>query len=155
MPSRRFLPLFAGVMFSFALTASAQEWRQGNGRIEGTVTNAKGEPIAGATVSLRWTTGHGPDLKTDKKGKWAILGISGGPWNLDVSAPGYQPKKTSIGVSEVHRTPSIDMKLDPEVQQAPQEEVITVGGKKVSKETAAAIEKANTAMQAKDYATAR
>jgi Carboxypeptidase regulatory-like domain len=77
----------AGAMvLAEAAALSAQVWPGGNGRLDGTVVDQNGNPIADATVQLR-LKGQGPDLETDKKGKWAILGITGGTWNVDVSAP--------------------------------------------------------------------
>ena len=136
--------------------ARGQDWHQGRGRLEGTVTSAAGQPIEGAKVSLRYA-GDGPDLKTDKKGHWAILGVTGGTWNVDVSAPGFQPKKISVNVSEVNRNPPVVLSLDPSVeakQDIPQEAEIRVGGKKISKDTAEALEKGNAASKAKNYAEA-
>ncbi|HYV42773.1 MAG TPA: tetratricopeptide repeat protein [Thermoanaerobaculia bacterium] len=133
--------------------ASGQDWHVGRGRLEGTITSATGQPIVGATVALRYG-GNGPDLKTDKKGHWAILGLVGGSWDVDVSAPGFQSKKISINVGEINRNPPINLSLAPEEkQEAPRTEV-QVGGKTISKEAAAAIEKGNAASKAKNYAEA-
>jgi hypothetical protein len=140
--------LFFFTAFLFSTLARAQEWRGGRGRLEGEVRNEKGEPIAGATVSLRLEGAGGPDLKTDKKGKWAVLGLTGGPWNIDISVPGYQTRKTSVNVSEIQRGLPVKMQLEPEVKKEPAHEEITVGGKKVSKETADALDKGNVAWDA-------
>src|SRR5215813_373564 len=85
-----------------ALPAVAQEWRGGKARIDGVVKNEKGEPIPGAKVSLRWgKSGHGgPDLTTDKNGRWSIFGLVGGPWDVDVEASGYATKKIQIDLQE-------------------------------------------------------
>ncbi len=146
----------SALSIALAAVASGQGWHQGKGRLEGSVTGPKGEPIAGATVAMR-LEGQGPDLKTDKKGHWAILGINGGSWDLDVSAPGYQSRKITVSVSEITRIPSMTIQLEPEVQQqAPKQEVaIQVGGKTISKEAAEAIEKGNAASQAKNYPEAQ
>ena len=141
----------------------AQDWRGGKARIDGIVKNAKGEPIEGCKVSLRWgrSTHGGPDLTTDKKGRWAIFGLVGGPWDIDFEAPGYQTKKISVELQEGARNDSVEMQLEPAAQAAPApggaagEVQITVGGKKISKETAAAIEAGNQAMAAKNWAGAR
>jgi Flp pilus assembly protein TadD len=136
--------------------ARGQDWHQGRGRLEGTVTSAAGQPIVGATVALRYE-GVGPDLKTDKKGHWAALGVTGGSWSVDVSAPGFQTKKISVSVSEVNRNPPVNLSLEPsaEVKQGvPQQTEVRVGGKTVSKETAEAIEKGNAASKAKNYGEA-
>jgi len=149
------------VLAGSAAAAYGQAWRGGQGRVEGNVKDPQGNPIADASIAMRLqsaTSGSpGPDLKTNKKGHWAILGIIGGAWNVDISAPGYQTKQISYNLKEFERNPNIDVTLSPEVKQEavkPHEE-ITVAGKKVSKETADALEKGNAAMTAKDYATAR
>ncbi|HET7453438.1 MAG TPA: tetratricopeptide repeat protein, partial [Thermoanaerobaculia bacterium] len=111
-----------------------------------------------ATVSLRWTDGKGPDVKTNKKGHWAILGLNGGQWNIDISAPNLQTKQLSYNVSEAVRNPSIDVQLEAPVAPAPTQtpkEEFSVAGKKVSKETGEAIEKANNAWNQKNWAEAR
>lgn len=145
----------SALCLTVAALAAGQGWHQGKGRLEGSVTGTKGEPIAGATVALR-LDGQGPDLKTDEKGRWAILGINGGSWELDVSAPGYQSRKITVTVSEITRIPPMAIQLEPEVQQQPAQEVpITVGGKAISKEAAEALEKGDAASQAKNYAEAQ
>jgi len=131
-------------------TASGQDWHQGRARLEGTITSAKGEPIAGATVALRYE-GGGPDLKTDKKGHFAILGLTGGSWEVDISAPGFQSRKISINVSEANRNQPINLSLEPEQQQEAPKMEVRLGGKTISKDAAAAIDKGNAAMKAKNY----
>jgi len=136
------------LFFLSAGVVVGQSWRGGHGRVEGTVKDAQGNPIENATVTMRLQQGgttSGPDLKTNKKGHWAILGIVGGTWNVDISAPGYQTKQVQYPLKEFDRNPNMDIVLEPEVQkQAPKEE-ISVGGKKISKETADALDKGNTA----------
>ncbi|HEY3205266.1 MAG TPA: tetratricopeptide repeat protein [Thermoanaerobaculia bacterium] len=145
----------AGALMSSA-SLSAQEWRGGKARVEGSVKNEKGEPIEGCKVSLRWgKSGHGgPDLTTDNKGRWAVMGLSGGPWDIDFEAPGYLTKQISAELQEGARNPPINVQLEPQPKAQAREEIL-VGGKKVSKETAAAIEAGNEAMSAKSYAAAR
>ena len=145
--SRRARVAGAAIMF-FSAAVFAQSWRGGHGRVEGIVKDPQGNPIADATVAMRLQQGaasSGPDIKTDKKGRWAILGIVGGTWNVDISAPGYQTKQIQYPLKEYERNPPIDVVLAPEVQkQAPKEE-ISVAGKKISKETADFLDKGNTA----------
>lgn len=141
-----------------ASVANAQEWRGGTARAEGTVKSASGDPIEGARVSLRWgkSSHGGPDLKTDKKGHWAILGIVGGRWDVDFEAAGYQTKKISVSLSEAARNPNVEVRLEPDVKQvAPAHEEILVGGRKISKDAAAALDAGNVALEKKDYAAAR
>jgi tetratricopeptide (TPR) repeat protein len=149
------------VAFLVALPSLAQEWRGGRARIDGVVKNEKGDPIAGAKVSLRWgKSGHGgPDLTTDKNGKWAIFGLQGGSWDVDVDAAGYTTKKIQIELQEGGRNDTVSMQLEPQKAAAPAgagaEPSIMVDGKKISKETASAIEAGNAAMVAKNWTSAR
>ena len=157
MRIRTRLPALAAIVLLHASLASAQEWRGGSARVEGNVKNAKGEPIEGAKVSLRWgRSAHGgPDLKTDKKGHWAILGIAGGSWNVDIEAPGYQTKKISVSLSETARNPIVEIGLEPEVARVQPQEEILVSGRKISKDAAAALDAGNAALEKKEYPAAR
>ncbi|MFN2634818.1 MAG: tetratricopeptide repeat protein [Thermoanaerobaculia bacterium] len=143
------LAIVAVTGLTVAASLPAQAWRGGGGRLDGTVVDASGNPVADAVVQLR-LNGQGPDLKTDKKGKWAVLGINGGAWSIDISAPGFQTFKTTVQVSEVLRVPTMKIQMIPAVKQEATEAVISVGGKKISPETAAAIEKGNVDMRAAD-----
>jgi len=149
-----------GMALAVVRPAIGQEWR-GRARVEGQVTDDKGQPIQGATVSLRWTRSGkgGPDMKTDSKGRWVFFGLAGGGWNIEIQAPGFIPKKTGADLSEVERNPTIVTKLDPAPkEEAPAQathEEFRVGGKAVSKETMQAIEKGNAAFSEKKFAEAR
>ena len=153
----------AAIAGLLALPSLAQEWRGGRARIDGVVKNEKGEPIPGAKVSLRWgKSGHGgPDLTTDKSGRWSTAGLVGGPWDVDFEAAGYAPKKIQIQLSEGGRNETVSIEMEPQKVQAPAagapapEPAIMVDGKKISKETAAAIEAGNAAMNEKNWPSAR
>lgn len=78
-----------------AVPAGAQDW-SGRGRLEGVVKDTDGNPLAGATVKLdNPERGGGPTVTTDKKGRWAFLGLVSGRWKVEVSLEGY--------VTSVHR----------------------------------------------------
>ncbi|MEP6802435.1 MAG: tetratricopeptide repeat protein [Acidobacteriota bacterium] len=154
---RFIVALGIGVPVVAASAAKAQDWHQGHGRLEGTVQNAKGDPIAGATVAVR-LNGAGTDLKTNTVGHWGLLGMTGGSWEIDFSAPGYQSKKINVNVSEMSRIPTVKIQLEPEApaqaaSEGPRTEV-RVGGKAISKQAAAALERGNAAMKEKKFADA-
>jgi len=155
--SKRIVPL-AAVFVLAASVLSAQEWR-GKARIEGTVKSSKGEPIAGAKVSLRWSQSGkgGPDVTSGKNGHWAYFGLAGGNWDIDFEAKGYQTRKITAAFQEGARNEPIDVQLEPEVAATSEgsHEEIQVAGKKISKETAAAVEAGNAALTAKNWPTAR
>ncbi len=130
--------------------AQAQQWT-GKARIEGKVTNEKGEPIANAVVRLRYKN-EGPEIKTGKNGRWAYLGLTGGGWDLDISAPGYETFKTTIQLSEINRIPSMDIKLK---AATPQPAAAPEIPKSAAPDVIPILEKGNELLQAKDYAGAR
>ena len=143
-----------GVVLALSLlgagSLSAQDWK-GKARVEGRVSNEKGEPIAGATVQLR-RYGNGPDVKTDKKGRWAYLGLAGGPWDVDVVAPGYQSRKVSVRLSEIDRLPPMQMSLEPVPQAVAAPPPVP---KDTSAEILAAIERGNELLAQKNFTGAR
>jgi tetratricopeptide (TPR) repeat protein len=93
--------------------AQAQDWK-GRARLEGRVLAPDGTPLAGATVKLdNPGRGGGPTITTDKKGKWAYLGLVAGTWNIDVGADGYATKKVSIDLAgESVRINPIEVRLE-------------------------------------------
>ncbi len=126
-----------------AVPAAAQDWRGGTGRLEGKVTAPDGKPIAGAKVKLELPERGGTELTTDKKGKWAILGLMSGTWNVDIEAEGYVARRLTASVMQEVRIPSIDVRLEKAAPKGPPPEVV------------AAMEKADSAYKAGRYAEAR
>src|SRR5688500_10457566 len=131
-----------------ALGASAQDWK-GVARVQGTVVDAQGNPVKGAKVRLVSVKAEaGPQaIVTDDRGKWAVGGLSGGKWNVDVEADGFLVRQTSVQLSEVSRIPPMKIELEAAPPPAPKEEpaveTISVGGVEVTPEIAQAIEAAN------------
>ncbi|MDX1644210.1 MAG: carboxypeptidase-like regulatory domain-containing protein, partial [Thermoanaerobaculia bacterium] len=83
----------------------AQGW-QGTARIAGVVRGSDGQPLAGATVVLRWARDpeQGPPATvTDGKGRWAYLGLAPGQFLLTVRADGH---RESHGTVEVRSGPA-------------------------------------------------
>jgi tetratricopeptide (TPR) repeat protein len=116
LPSKRTRFIAAGLVAAASLLAGparAQDWK-GQGRLEGKVLASDGTPVAGATVKLdNPARGGGPTIKTDKKGKWAFLGLVAGSWNIDVDAAGYATKKATITLaSESARMSPVEIRLE-------------------------------------------
>ncbi len=92
------LVLFMALFMALTASAAAQDWR-GRGRIQGSVIDENGQPIAGATLDARNPErGGGTTIKTDKKGRWVLGGIAPGSWQIDVAAEGYETKKISVNL---------------------------------------------------------
>jgi len=83
------------LLASFAL---AQDWT-GQGRQIGYVFDEEGNPLEGVKVKLIFLkTQSGFETTTDKKGKWAAMGVNGGQWFIDFDLVGYEPKKISANI---------------------------------------------------------
>ena len=141
---------------------ASEDWR-GNNRLSGYIVDkATGKPVPNAKVSLRIQKGGkgGPDVIADANGKWAVLGMNSGMWNVDVEAPGYVVRQVNVPVSEGQRVPPMKIEIEPAVvaaaapaEAAPVEEV-KIGGQVVSKDIADAVEAGNAALTAKNYTEA-
>lgn len=104
---------------------SGQDWK-GMGRLEGCVTDADGKAIEGATVKLDLPArGGGPTIKTDKKGKWAYLGLVAGSWNIHVTADGHTTRQVKVTLpNEGARVPEVEVKLEKAAPKGPPPEVL-------------------------------
>jgi len=103
------------VVIPTAQDVFAQAW-SGAGRAKGIVTDQEGNPVKGAKVELVMIHDRdtGPSaLTTDKKGKFAMLGLRGGTWWVRVTADGF---KMWTGPYEIfsHSAPNnLEVKLEP------------------------------------------
>ncbi len=112
---------FGGILLVALLLAPAipgQDWR-GRGRVDGWVKDPSGRPIADAKIELRREAGGGTSTKSNTKGYWAIMGLIGGAWSVDISAAGYETRRITVRVSEVSRIPPMDVQLEPAAPAAP------------------------------------
>jgi predicted negative regulator of RcsB-dependent stress response len=152
------VPILLFALLAVALPAAAQSWA-GQGRVQGEVRDEQGKPVEGATITLRKgtekveATKDGPkQIVTDKRGKWAILGLAGGAWRILIEKDGFMPSEGQIKVYESGSPPPplvVTLKVPPkEVQQA---------AKEPSKNALAktALQQANADLEAKRFAEAR
>lgn len=107
----------AALLLIAALPAHAQV-----GRLQGRITDQDGKPLEGVAVKLTMPSGDlHKSLTTNAKGKWAVLGLEAGLWNIDFQLKGYVPRKISVRVGGFVKP--IDIKLErsgppPEFRQA-------------------------------------
>ena len=129
-----------------ATTAQAQEWR-GMGRVAGKVVDDSGAPIEGVAVKamLARAGNRGPEVKSNRKGEWAVAGISYGEWALDFVKEGYETKNVSVSISEIARVPPMDIVMKKAAPAAVDP----------NKLIHADLTKAAELMQAKEFAKAR
>lgn len=86
-----------------------------DGKLAGTVTDASsGEPIPGATVVLQGTTlGNA----TDAQGRYFILGVDPGTYDVRISYVGYTPTVIEGVLVTSNRTTTLDAELTTQVIQ--------------------------------------
>ena len=77
------------------------------GTVQGKVTDAAGQPVAGAKITL---AGSG-SATTDKSGTYTLEGIDPGEYQLEAAKTGYQ--KSSVKVTIVQDVPQeVDITLN-------------------------------------------
>jgi len=149
--------LLVALAFAAGVPVYGQAWA-GRGRLQGSVKDESGKPVAGAKVTLRKGTDRvdpkvdGPAaITTDKNGKWSILGLAQGPWGILIEKDGYIPSEGQAPVNEFGPAQPINvvLKVIPKevIQKAEQES--TAGQAK------AAIERGNALLNEGKFAEAR
>jgi len=121
---RKLTAFLAALGLAAATPLLAQDWK-GLGRLSGEVTDTNGKPLEGVTVKLDLPErGGGTTITTDKKGRWAQLGVAAGSWNLDFSLDGYAPRAIKVRLpSESARLAPIRVQLEPAAPTGPDPEL--------------------------------
>ena len=79
------------------------------GTMQGKVTDASGQPVAGVKISL---AGEG-SVSTDKSGSYILDGIDPGTYQLEATKNGYQ--KSTLSVTILQDVPQeVDVTLTPQ-----------------------------------------
>ncbi|MGZ7078805.1 MAG: tetratricopeptide repeat protein, partial [Thermoanaerobaculia bacterium] len=113
---------------------------------------SNGQPVAGATVTISLSSGSTQPIvtKTDSKGRWSALGLTSGQWNVDIVAPGYEPSRGSVALSQGQMVPPIRAELVPEVKQEVAAASVQTSPK-VPKEAVDAVNNGQELMKAEKY----
>lgn len=99
---------------ALSLPAVAQDW-VGRGRGHGQVIDEQGEPIEGAEVTLHLPDrpDAGPDPETtDKRGRWAFGGLTGGTWVVVIEKEGYITSQGTFAVNEFQAVAPLQVELE-------------------------------------------
>ncbi|MGZ5442428.1 MAG: tetratricopeptide repeat protein [Thermoanaerobaculia bacterium] len=147
---RRFITVLTVVLSLLATVAVSAQVR-GKARLQGIVTEqGSGKAVEGATVTVAPGDGSTAPIvvKTNSKGRWSALGLTGGQWNVDIEAKGYEASRGAVSVSEVQMVPPIKTELAPVVQQ---EEAATVNTGGVPQEIVDAVNLGQELMAAEKY----
>ncbi|HSS50106.1 MAG TPA: alpha/beta hydrolase [Thermoanaerobaculia bacterium] len=116
--SNRFV--FGALLLGLLLWSPAASAQLQTGNVYGTVTDDKGSPLPGVTVTL---TGPGaPQVQiTNAQGQFRFLGVSPGSYQLKAELEGFSPIEYPNLVINIGRNTQIEVKLTTSV-----EDVITV-----------------------------
>ena len=103
---------FAGLLFVVAIGV-ARAQTTANGSITGTVRDASGAVIPGASVSA---TNQGTNAKssatTDNNGRFIIINLAPGPYTVNISARGFADFRQENTIVEVGLSSNIDARLN-------------------------------------------
>ena len=98
------------LLLSWTLTASAQS---GTGQLSGTVTDANGARIPGATVTItNVDTALERRVVTDDDGNFALQLLPPGKYKTEVTAPGFKPVVIQELNVNVAQTATVDVTLE-------------------------------------------
>ena len=153
--------LLVALLMGLASAAGVPAWGQswaGKGRLQGVVKDESGKPVPDATITLRKggdrvdPAAEGPAIiKTDKNGKWSILGLGGGGWGILIQKEGFMPSEGQVPVNEfaIAQPIPVTLKLPPKELIQKAQEQSTAGLAKAS------IERANALLAETKYGEAR
>lgn len=145
---RRYIAAVTVLLALLAGSASAQV--RGKARLQGNVTEqGTGKPVEGATVTIAPANASTAPIvvRTNKKGHWSALGLTGGAWHVDIVADGYETSRGTVNVSEVQMIPPIKTELAPtKVEEAAQ---VEAGG--VPQEIVDAVNRGQELLAAEQY----
>jgi len=113
-PAARGLALLAILALAPAIAAA-------QGHVAGTIRDASGHPVKGATI-----TAENPNYATvaytatsNEKGRYSFLGLRSGTWTFTVQAPGFVLEKRDVATRASGTNVSIDFDLEPVPDAAP------------------------------------
>lgn len=112
--------LFVVVALLVGVHQAAAQGGTGKGRLQGTVLDEEGNPIANAKVLLELQARETAERveMTDNKGEWAMLNLGSGTWRVTVSYEGYIPTVTQVFVSQLQKNPKVVLRLKkPEISK--------------------------------------
>lgn len=109
----RFVPALAAACWAAVAFASPATAQPMVGRLTGTVKSITGQPIKAATIhAVNPATIPSEFTSTsDQKGEWAILGLRGGLWEIEASAPGFESSTIAVRVATSMNNPVVQFVL--------------------------------------------
>lgn len=122
----------------FALLAPSIAAAQG--RVTGVIKDADGHAIKRATVIAEGPNYPSVTVTSDRKGRFAFLGLRGGPWTFTVNAPGFQPLRRQATTTTMGVNAQLDFELEPATETAPPDPLAGLDVRALQHQLAAAAE---------------
>jgi hypothetical protein len=82
-----------------------------NGTISGTISDANGAPIAGASIAVAGESGLSLTVTSDGQGGFAVLDLPSGTYRVQAAAAGFAPYKNDEVTVAVGRNARLDIRL--------------------------------------------
>ena len=118
------LPLAAALLIAPA-TAEAQDYT--SGALIGSVRNAAGQPVAGATITLTsQAQGQSRTLTSSASGTFSTTGLAPGEYDIIVRAGGYDEYKSTVTV-----VISQEVRVEASLHETGATQTVVVKGKRV------------------------
>ena len=85
------------LLFTISISVSAQD---SNSSLSGTITGATGAPVSTAKIAIKnLATGQSTETQTDSTGRYTVLNLVPGDYEIDVSAEGYSTNTLKVTVA--------------------------------------------------------
>ena len=98
---------------------------RGKGRINGIVTDKEGNPIVDAQVKVIYHDDVTNFItKTNKKGKWSIVGLGTGDFRIIIKSDGYIPVNIIREVSQLMKNKTINIEMEKSKKIVVQEDLM-------------------------------
>jgi tetratricopeptide (TPR) repeat protein len=110
LQNKKKLPFFCLIIvFSLSNTLLFAQAGRGRARIHGRVTDESNNPVVSAQVTIKFMENENiiRETKTDKNGKWKIMGLGSGNWRINVEAEGFMPYQDVVDVMQLSLNPTI------------------------------------------------
>jgi len=114
MKAKTFSKLSLIILFSILLVSGAlAQAGRGKARISGFVKDEDGSSIKSGKIVMQFLQNEQVkrETTTNKKGKWAIIGLGTGAWRVTASADGYIPTYKDIYIQQLELNPMITLIL--------------------------------------------
>src|SRR4051794_1871658 len=116
----------AVLSLALALVALVPAAAVAQGHLAGTIRDASGHPVKGATITAENQNFPAATSASDAKGRYSFVGLRGGTWALTVQAPGFLTQKRQVTTRAIGTNAAIDFDLQPLTETTPPGPMATI-----------------------------